>query len=187
MDAFKTCAINEIEKFTDKGEISIVGYIASTDTKIGKSGDKYTIFSLEDFSGHLELGLFKSNYIKFKNYVDQTGNVLYVKGNYQTDRNDPERKRFWVTDIQLLSEMREKKTMKITLSISLSDLNHSFIDAVGDLIKAHPGNDRIALKIVEETENFDVYFRTQNGCIKAESPVLNSLGKFGEVTLKVAG
>ncbi len=187
VDAFKTCAINEIEKFTDKGEISIVGYIASTDTKIGKSGDKYTIFSLEDFSGHLELGLFKSNYIKFKNYVDQTGNVLYVKGNYQTDRNDPERKRFWVTDIQLLSEMREKKTMKITLSISLSDLNHSFIDAVGDLIKAHPGNDRIALKIVEETENFDVYFRTQNGCIKAESPVLNSLGKFGEVTLKVAG
>ncbi len=187
VDAFKTCAINELEKFTDKGEVCIVGYIASTDTKVGKSGDKYTIFSLEDFTDHIELGLFKTNYIKFKNYVDQTGNVLYVKGNYQTDRNDAERKRFWVTDIQLLSEIRDKKSMKITLSISLSDLNSKFLDAVSKLIKEHPGKDRISLKIMEETENFDVVFRTQNGCIKAESPVLNSLGKFGEVSLKVAG
>lgn len=187
VDAFKTCNINELEKFTDKGEVAIVGYIASTDTKIGKSGDKYTIFSLEDFSDHIELGLFKNNYIKYKNYVDQTGNVLYVKGNYQTDRNDPERKRFWVSDIQLLSEMREKKSMKITLSISLSSLNKEFIKSMDEVIKANPGKDRLVLKIVEETENFDVLFRTQTACLKADKPVLNTLGKFGEVSLKVAG
>lgn len=187
VDAFKTCNINELEKFTDKGEVAIVGYIASTDTKIGKSGDKYTIFSLEDFSDHIELGLFKNNYIKYKNYVDQTGNVLYVKGNYQTDRNDPERKRFWVSDIQLLSEMREKKSMKITLNIALSSLNKEFIKSIDEVIKANPGKDRLVLKIVEETENFDVLFRTQTACVKADKPVLNTLGKFGEVSLKVAG
>ncbi len=187
VDAFKTCNINELEKFTDKGEVVIVGYVASTDTKIGKSGDKYTIFSLEDFSSHIELGLFKNNYIKYKNYVDQTGNVLFVKGNYQTDRNDPERKRFWVSDIQLLSEVREKKSMKITLSISLSSLNKEFLSSVDQVIKANPGKDRIVLKIVEETENFDVFFRTQTACVKADKPVLNTLGKFGEVSLRVAG
>ncbi len=187
VDAFKTCNINELEKFTDKGEVVIVGYVASTDTKIGKSGDKYTIFSLEDFSSHIELGLFKNNYIKYKNYVDQTGNVLFVKGNYQTDRNDPERKRFWVSDIQLLSEVREKKSMKITLSISLSSLNKEFLSSVDQMIKANPGKDRIVLKIVEETENFDVLFRTQTACVKADKPVLNTLGKFGEVSLRVAG
>ena len=146
VDAFKTCNINELEKFTDKGEVAIVGYIASTDTKIGKSGD-----------------------------------------NYQTDRNDPERNRFWVSDIQLLSEMREKKSMKITLNIALSSLNKEFIKSIDEVIKANPGKDRLVLKIVEETENFDVLFRTQTACVKADKPVLNTLGKFGDVSLKVAG
>jgi len=187
VDAFKTSNINELEKHTDKGEVVVVGYVAFTDTKIGKSGDKYTIFSLEDFTGHIELGLFKNNYIKFKNYVDQTGNVLYVKGNYQTDRNDPERKRFWVSDIQLLSEMREKRSMKITLSMSLSSVNKEFLNMVSQVIKANPGKDRIVLKIVEETESFEVLLRTQTACVKADKLVLNTLGKFGEVTLKVGG
>lgn len=186
-DAFKTTTIQDIEKFTDKGDIVLVGYVAATDTKVGKSGDKYTIFTLEDFSGHLEMGLFKNNYIKFKNYVDQTGNVLYVKGAYQTDRNDAERKRFWVSDIQLLSEVREKKSMKITLSMSLSDLNPAFIEGLSEVMKQHPGKDSIVLKVIEHTEQFDLFMRNKQGGIRAESAVLNSLGKFGEVNLTVVG
>lgn len=186
-DAFKTTTITDIEKFTDKGDIVLVGYVASTDTKVGKTGDKYTIFTLEDFSGHLEMGLFKNNYIKFKNYVDQTGNVLYVKGAYQTDRNDPERKRFWVSDIQLLSEVREKKSMKITLSMSLSDLNSNFLEGLSEVLKQHPGKDSIVLKVIEHTEQFDLLMRNKQGGIRAESAVLNSLGKFGEVNLTVVG
>ncbi|MFI5171272.1 MAG: DNA polymerase III subunit alpha [Chitinophagales bacterium] len=185
-DAFKTSNIKDLENFTDRGEVAIVGYVSSTETKIGKSGDKYTIFTLEDFSGNIELGLFKNNYIKFKNYVDQTGNVLFVKGNYQTDRNEPERKRFWVSDIQLLTEMREKKLMKITLSLPLSSLNDEFIKSFDHLIRSHPGNDKIELKITDENEHIDVHFRKQ-GCIKAEKPVISSLERFGDVSLKIAG
>jgi hypothetical protein len=92
-----------------------------------------------------------------------------------------------VSDIQLLSEMREKKSMKITLNIALSSLNKEFIKSIDEVIKANPGKDRLVLKIVEETENFDVLFRTQTACVKADKPVLNTLGKFGDVSLKVAG
>ena len=187
VDAFKTSTIQDIEKFTDRGDVMLVGYVASTDTRVGKSGDKYTIFQLEDFTGHIEVGLFKNNYIKFKNYVDQTGNVLYVKGAYQTDRNDPERKRFWVSDIQLLSEIREKRSMKVTLSLSLSDLNPDMLRGLEEVLKAHPGKDSLVLKLVEHTEQFDVLLRNKQGGILADKPVLNRLGKFGDVTLKVSG
>ncbi len=187
VDAFKTCTIQDIEKFTDRGDVVLVGYVASTDTRVGKSGDKYTIFQLEDFTGHLEVGLFKNNYIKFRNYVDQTGNVLYVKGAYQTDRHDPERKRFWVSDIQLLSEMREKRSMKVTLSMSLSNLDQEVLRGLEDLLKTHPGKDTIVLKVVEHTEQFDVLLRSKQGGIHADKPVLNTLGKFGDVTLTVSG
>lgn len=185
-DAFKTAVIRDIEKYADKGDVTLVGYVSSTDTRVGKSGDKYTIFHLEDFTGSIEIGLFKNNYIKFKNYVDQTGNVLYVRGAYQSDRHDPERKRFWISDIQLLSEMREKKSMKVTLTLSLQDVNRDLLQGLSGIMEKHPGKDSIIVKVIEHTEQIDVLMRNKVGGISADKEVLNSLGKFGEVTLNLS-
>jgi len=184
-DAFKTAAISDLDKFTDKGEVVIVGYVSTSDTKISKAGDKYCIFNFEDFTGTIELGLYKNNYIKFRNYVEQPGYVLYIKGNYQTDRNDPERRRFWVSDMDLLSEMRTKKSMKLQLSVPLSTVSEDFVNEVNELIKSHPGKDQLMLKVVEEGEHYDINFRSANGCITIDKTVMHRLGKFGEVVLKV--
>ncbi len=184
-DAFKTANISDLEKFTDKGDVIIVGYVSTSDTKISKAGDKYCIFNFEDFTGTIELGLYKNNYLKFRNYVEQPGYVLYIKGNYQTDRNDPERKRFWVSDVELLSEMRSKKSMKVLMQIQLSSLSEEFMKSMNEVLKSHPGKDQIQLKVYEDSENYDVNFRSVNGCIALDKTVLAKLGKLGEVSLKV--
>ncbi|HMU70425.1 MAG TPA: hypothetical protein PKC38_10460, partial [Chitinophagales bacterium] len=76
---------------------------------------------------------------------------------------------------------------KITLSMSLSDLNSNFLEGLSEVLKQHPGKDSIVLKVIEHTEQFDLLMRNKQGGIRAESAVLNSLGKFGEVNLTVVG
>ncbi|MEZ5014020.1 MAG: DNA polymerase III subunit alpha [Chitinophagales bacterium] len=143
--AFKTANISDLEKFKDMGDCVLVGYVAGTQTKTGKTGDKYAIFTLEDFTGNIELGLFKNNYIKYHNYVEETGYVLYVKGAYQTDRNDPTRTRFWVSEIDLLSEVRSRKTMQITMRVGLDTIDSGFLEKMEGVLteisrqrQAHP-------------------------------------------------
>jgi DNA polymerase-3 subunit alpha len=183
--AFKTANIADLDKFTDKGEVVIVGYVSSTDTKISKAGDKYCIFHFEDFTGSIELGLYKNNYLKFRNYVEEPGYVLYIKGNYQTDRNDPERRRFWVSEVELLSEMRTKRAMKVTMQVRLSGVNQEFLHQLNEVLKANPGKDQLQLKVYEEEEHYDICFRSMNGCIRIDNGLLNKLGELGEVNLMV--
>ena len=76
--------------------------------------------------------------------------------------------------------------MKVTLTLSLQDVNRDLLQGLSGIMEKHPGKDSIIVKVIEHTEQIDVLMRNKVGGISADKEVLNSLGKFGEVTLNLS-
>jgi DNA polymerase-3 subunit alpha len=184
LDAFKTCCLDELPKFLGK-EICLVGYVISSEIKTSKNGEKFLIFNLGDYKTTIECALFGQSYLKFKSFVEEPGNVIYIKGKCQKSYRDPEKSEIRINEIELLSEVRSRKAMKLTLSIPLSGLSNGLLEMLKKVMHNSPGNDQMALKIVEDAEQFDVNFRSLNGCIKIEKSVVKDLEKIGEVSVKL--
>ncbi|MFN0276681.1 MAG: DNA polymerase III subunit alpha [Chitinophagales bacterium] len=181
-EALKTCNVTEVEKFLDR-EIHVIGYVVSSQVKTSKNGEKFGIFNLEDYAGTIECAIFRDSYLKFKNYIDEPGQVIFVRGKVQKSYRDPDKAELRINDIELLSEVRSRKKLKAILQVRLEDVNKKLIDDLQTLLKEHPGNDTLFLQVGQDT--MDVQFRSKNGIVQIDSPVLNMLKKFGEVKLSV--
>ncbi|MBC8047994.1 MAG: DNA polymerase III subunit alpha, partial [Fimbriimonadaceae bacterium] len=181
-EAFKTCNVTEIDKFLDR-DIHVIGYVNSSQIKTSKTGEKFCIFNIEDYAGAIECAVFGQNYLKFKNFIDEPGQVLFIKGKVQKSYRDPEKTEIRINDIELLSEVRSRKKLKAVLNMPLDNIHKDFLTEFKSILKDHPGNDSLYINVGQEA--MEVHFRSKNGIVHIDSPVLNMLRKFGEVKLSV--
>lgn len=182
-EALRTCLIPEIEKFYER-DISLVGYVIDTQIKTSnKNGEKFCIFQIEDYAGTLECALFGQNYIKFKNFVDEPGQVLFIRGKVQKNYRDQEKYELRIQEVELLSEVRSRKKLKAVLSLNLHQINERFISDIDTLMKTNPGKDSLYLQIAED--EMQISFHSKNGIIHLDKPVMNVLKNYGEVKLSI--
>lgn len=185
-EAFRTCTLQEVNSHIGQ-EISVVGFVVNSETRTAKSGNKYINFTIEDYSGTLPCVLFSSNYIRFKSYVEEPGQVIYVRGMCKAGRMDAEKGEIHISELALLSEVRERKSMKLTVSIPLSGISKPLLEDLGSILRSHPGRDQLVVQVTEEQEQYKVDLRSANGCIQAETDVIRDLQRIGAVALSVAG
>jgi DNA polymerase-3 subunit alpha len=182
VEAFRTCTIANMHEFVGK-TISLVGLVSGSQTRMTKNGDKFSIFTIEDYSGNLECMLFKEMYLKFKHYVEEAGVIILVKGNCQPGYRDKEKIEVRVQEVELLSETRAKRPLKVRLKMPLDKLNPSSILEMKKVLDSRPGNDRLTLEISHE--QMMVPFRSGNGLVRVDKDLVKALGKYGEVQLAV--
>lgn len=142
------------------------------------------IFTIEDYSGNLECMLFKEMYVKFKHYAEEPGYIIHLKGTCQPGYRDKEKLELRIQEVELLSETRSKKPLKVKMRMSLDNLDQKSIQAIKETIKTHPGSDRITLEIVHD--QMAVPFRSANGVVQVNKALMKSLSRFGDVQLGVA-
>ncbi len=107
---------------------------------------------LEDYSGAFEFALFKDDYVKFRNYLNDYWFVLVtVKlDSWYSKRDQKEVFRTSVARIQLLSELREKMVKKLNLNIPLHKLDENLVDAIEDLLKKNKGKVPVQVNVKED-------------------------------------
>ena len=182
VEAFRTCSIADMHQFVGR-TISLIGLVGSSQTRTTKTGDKFSIFTLEDYSGNLECMLFKEMYVKFKHYVEDPGYIIHVKGNCQPGYRDKEKIEVRVQEVELLSETRAKRSIKVRLKMPLAKVDTKQIVDLKAILDAHPGNDQLAMEVYHE--QMQVPLRSVNGLVQVDKGLIKALGRFGEVQLAV--
>ena len=182
VEALRTCSIAEIPHFNGK-QVTIIGLVSSSSVRTAKSGDKFSSFQLEDYSGSTELVLFKEMYVKFKHYVEEPGYILQIKGKCQPDYRDKEKIQLRVQEVELLSEARAKKSLKIKLRMPLERLSKNMVKELSSIIESHPGTDRLSMEVVYD--DMSVPFRSVNCVVQINRHVVKAFRKWGEVQLGV--
>ena len=63
---------------------------------------------------------------------------------------------FKIGQIQLLSEVRDKKIKSVTLQLTLADLSDGLINQVDEIINNNPGNVSIKFNVSDATEKISI-------------------------------
>jgi DNA polymerase-3 subunit alpha len=189
LDSFKL----EIENFTNADlttytdyldkPISIAGIITKTDIRLDKNGNRYIRFSIEDFKGNAEFMLFKEDYIKYKDYLEE-GNSLFIKGVYKTRFRDSNQFEFKINSMQLLSTIREQETKNIGIQIESKLVTTQFVSSLKDICSKYPGRSNLKVKLIDIDENHVVLLKSSTK-IEPSNELINQLKALPIMTLKI--
>ncbi len=132
--------------------------VAGGQHKISRSGKKYGVLTLEDFSGKFELTLFGDVYIKYANYF-VTGNCLYITGKFEKweSRNEWN---FRVAEICLLETIKRSLTRQVLIDVNPKLLNEAHIQFIEKNVKRFPGKASLKFTISEPKEQLKVSMYT---------------------------
>lgn len=115
----------------------IAGLVADAQHKIAKSGNKYGVFYIEDFSSRMELNLFTDDYIKYHNYL-QPGTAIFLTGNLRQRFNKTEYE-FKVTGVSLLENLMKACTKKLQIETDPKYITKELIGFLDENINRYPG------------------------------------------------
>lgn len=183
MNNFCTCTIAELEQFRNQ-EAAVAGIITTVEHRVSKNGKPFGTFGLEDFTGTTELVLFGEDYLKMKHFLVE-GTMLFVKGKYQLRYNSDDRLELKISSIQLLQDVREKLTRKVTLNVALSEVNDILIQKMEDMLTKHKGNFPVAIQVNDFSSNFSLNFIAQKAAVNLSDEFIHFMDDFPEVELKL--
>jgi len=122
------------------------GVVSSVQHRVSKNGKPFGQFTMEDFNDNYTFVLFGQDYLSFKSMLE-TGWFLYITGSVQPRWNSEELE-FKISNIQHLSEIREKMTKGLELEMHLRDVNQSIITELERIAIGHPGKQAMRLSVL---------------------------------------
>src|SRR3546814_14539681 len=82
--------------------------------------------------------------------------------------------------MQLLSEVKDKMTRSVTLSVSVNDIAAPFISRIEELVKEHPGKCGLKISINDPLENIGVDMPSKTYKVAISEELHRGLGKRSE-------
>jgi DNA polymerase-3 subunit alpha len=134
-------------------EIIIGGIITAYKQGNTKTGNPYGVLKLEDFTGSAEIPLFGKDFIEYSKYGHQNMYLL-INGKFQPRQYKEAVLDFKISSIrQMTEEIKNSLIKKISVKLSLQELNEEIINELASMIKNNPGNCSLYFKI-EDIERF---------------------------------
>jgi DNA polymerase-3 subunit alpha len=158
LDNFCTHKIGELNDLTPlkNKEISFGGLVIGFEHRTAQNGNLWGIFTLEDFTGTIQIRLFKENYLKWKHFLAQ-GTFLHVKAKVAESYRNDGTCELRPSQIQLLGEVREKMAKSLTLRIPIADVSKDSVKNLLDVVSTHPGKCNLKVTLVDpDEENMNV-------------------------------
>ena len=136
-------------------EIAVAGIVSSFQIRTTKTGNPFCIYKIEDYSGSVEMSLFGEDFVKFSNYI-QVGHFLYLKGRLQNRWKSEDQFEFKPSQIQLLSQIREKLTKEIRLKIELDMIDETLVRQINEAVANNPGSCSLTLEVIDTIQHTEV-------------------------------
>lgn len=182
MQNFCSCAINELENFKNQ-DVALAGIVTSFEQKMSKNGRPFGVFSIEDFSGSTEMVLWGEDYLKNKHFLE-AGTMLFLKGKYQLRYNSDDRWELKIASTQLLQDVREKLTKKVTMSFALHDVSDELISIIDGLVKNHKGNFPVTIQVNDWKENFSLNMNAAQAGVNLSDDFMKEVNAIPELEIK---
>jgi DNA polymerase-3 subunit alpha len=158
-------------------ELAIGAVVSNVLHLVNKIGKPYGRFGIEDQSGNFEISLFGEDYLKWKSFFMQSGLFVYMKVRAEEWRNEPGKFKLNILNMMLLSDVRNKMTKKLELSVNLHDLSDDFIGQLSKLIKKYPGDCAIQIKVSDPKEELQVELSSVKTKISLDEKIIEFIQK----------
>jgi len=123
----------EFKKISNR-DLVIGGLVSACRHGTTKTGKPFGSFMLEDYGETFEIALFGEDYIKLKQYL-VVGLFLQVRGSVSERFKQKDNWEFKVSNIVLLSELRDKMSKCLTIQLPLTELSETFMTKMDEIVK----------------------------------------------------
>jgi DNA polymerase III subunit alpha len=143
-------------------ELRIAGIITDVQHRTTKHGAPFGTFDIEDYSDTSKQFVFGESYLKFKHMLD-VGRFVFISGRMQKKKYGEEME-FKINSIELLADLREKRTRALVLSAEYNDITDHAIDEVYALMQQNSGS--IAVKFLVKDHKTGAAIRMPSRSVK---------------------
>ncbi len=128
-------------------KVNVAGFVLKAEHRISQKGTGWGRFTLQDYTGSLEITMFSESYAKFKSFFEE-GTTVYVEGEYKQRYNSDEME-FKVLNVRLLETIGEEKTQSVTLKIPVEKISTEFIEQIEKLCTVHKGKHTLRMELID--------------------------------------
>ncbi|MBN2614973.1 MAG: DNA polymerase III subunit alpha [Bacteroidales bacterium] len=151
---------NDLTPFRDKF-INFGGIVTQATQRATKSGSFFGIFTVEDFTGSIELRMFSETYLKMRHMLVE-GNMLFIKAKVEASRYDESNLNINIIEISLLEEVLDKIGKNITLAINPKIVDEDFIRELKSMVQETPGETTLHFTVNEGRKKRPISMRSKS-------------------------
>ncbi|GIV36741.1 MAG: DNA-directed DNA polymerase [Cyclobacteriaceae bacterium] len=183
LEAFATTRCSEMNNLAqwENQEVKLAGIVTTAEHRLTKNGKPFGRFTLEDYSGSVSIAVFGEDYVKkFKNFLDK-GTMLLVEGTVQKRMYREEELEYRVKNMELLSELAEKRIYAVVLQLQVSNIQPDTVSQIELLCKKHPGKATLYIYVTDETGKIRAEAISRKYAVKPCGELIYPLMKAGEI------
>ena len=160
-------------------ELRIGGIIGEVEHRISKNGKGWASFSVEDYTDSYEFRIFGEEYLKFKHFLFENNFVymrLLVKEGWRNrDTGKTGDPRINILSFQQLQDTLEKNSKKLTLQLSIHDLDEKKSKDIIDLFKKYKGKNQLEFSFFENNEKIKLTMLSENFKISINEDLISKI------------
>ena len=158
-------------------KVNVAGFVLKAEHRISQKGTGWGRFTIQDYTGSLEITMFSESYAKFKSFFEE-GTSIYVEGEYKQRYNSDEME-FRVLNVRLLETIGEEKTSSVTLRIPVEKLTADFIERIEKLCMAHKGKHTLRMELIDYANKEKMAFTSQARKVNVDNDFIAAMTVLG--------
>ncbi|HNP99537.1 MAG TPA: OB-fold nucleic acid binding domain-containing protein, partial [Bacteroidia bacterium] len=175
--------LNDLEKLKNK-DITIAGILSEVNHRMSKMGKPFGTFTVEDYTGSVQMALFGEDYGKMREFLVQES-FVYIKARVQSKYNSPDQFEAKPVSIQYLSDISDKLARSITLKVPIHAVSDSFLNDLNQTLNNSPGNCVVKFNILDPEQQINLELPSKRVKIKVNRDLISSLDKFKYLEYKL--
>ncbi|MBK6266048.1 DNA polymerase III subunit alpha [Marivirga sp. S37H4] len=187
MDSFCNTALselNDLESLASKNEVKLGGIVTSVAHRTTKTGKPFGTITIEDYAGSFNFFLFGDDYLAYKNFME-TGWFVYVSGRVARKKWGDGALEFKISNFELLSELRNKRSKGLQITVDLQDINEAMISELDNLCQTFKGECSVQIQITDKNQGFLVDAMSRKYKVSPTNELIAGLRRLPELSYKI--
>ncbi len=183
MDKFCNCKVsdfNNLENYINR-ELCFGGVVSDVQHRESKAGKGWAIFTVEDYEDSFEFKIFGEDYLKMRHFLVPNsfiyGRVFVKEGWIDRETGKKSEPRMQYTSIQMLQDVMEIHSKKLTIEMHLEELSDEKINSIKQILKLHKGDKQFQFLIHEPEEKVHLTLPSRKQKIHISKELLDELEK----------
>jgi len=157
---------------------SFAGILTNVQHRVSQNGNEWASFTVQDFGDSHEFRIFKETYLNFKPFLSENAfrriKASVVPGWRNKDGKVGE-PRINFTSIQILQDVLEKESKKLTLKLDINKLDEKRIVEIQQVIKLHEGPLPVEMIIYDLKDKLKINMKSKASKVKITNEFLKVL------------
>jgi len=187
IEAWCNATLSQFSNLNDlKGrELKVAGIVTAFEHRTTKNGKPFGSLTIEDYTDSYKIVMFGNQYLDYKKFFTK-GYYLALKGKVQHRFNNENNElEFNISQIEMLSEIKEKAFNALAIKIPVEYVNDELIEEVQHLAEEHKGNAMLKFLIYEPSTKIWIQMFSRTHRVKITKDLIKKLESKPEIEYKI--